>query len=216
MLDCPFTGTVTAVNGAVSLPRISWSKGSPAFSTPLISLPHNHRQVLHANGSRLVIHKVDRSADQDVYSCSLLSSSSSSPSPGVTSSSVFVQVLLPPLISPFVSASNLREGMRSTLTCSVLEGDPPLDFQWFKDGELLVPSSSRTSSSTGITDPPERRMIVSSSNDFSSTLSFPSVSFHDNGNWTCVARNPVASANHTVSMIVKGKYCVLCSICVLS
>lgn len=198
VIDCPFTGTISGSSAAVSLPLISWSKGSPA--TPVISLPHNHRQVLHSNGSRLVVHKMDRAADQDLYTCSLASISASS------SSSVFVQVLLPPLISPFVSASNLREGMRSTLTCSALEGDPPLDFQWFKDGELVVPSSGRAiiPDGGGI----ERRMIVSSSNDYSSTLSFPSVAFHDNGNWTCVVRNPVATANHTVSMIVKGEHSI--------
>lgn len=42
-----------------------------------------------------------------------------------------------PVINPFLFASDLREGMRTTVVCSVLSGEPPLTFAWIKDGRPL-------------------------------------------------------------------------------
>lgn len=47
-------------------------------------------------------------------------------------------------MSPFNFPSNLQEGSRAQVTCSVISGDLPIYFSWLKDGEPL-PSSLRVS-----------------------------------------------------------------------
>lgn len=221
LLDCPYTGTQIMSQQSSSTPlhhssqSVYWYKGTAG---QMRQLPHNHRQVIHQNGS-LLIHKMDRTSDQDVYTCSFHKSVSSllsslSSSSWKSFSSAWVRVLVPPLISPFSVPTNVREGMRLTFTCSVLEGDPPFTFAWLKDGsqDLVSEESSNDQSSggssAGVTSVStvSTRIRISSSNDFSSTLSFTSLSYQDNGNWTCVVRNQAngLSANYTVNMSVKG------------
>lgn len=48
----------------------------------------------------------------------------------------------PPVMSPFNFPSNLQEGSRAQVTCTVTSGDLPIYFSWLKDGEPL-PSSLR-------------------------------------------------------------------------
>ena len=216
LLDCPYTGTqiMSPQSTSSSLQHSSqpvfWYKGTAG---QMRQLPHNHRQIIHQNGS-LLIHKMDRTSDQDVYTCSFHKSVSSllsslSSTSWKSYSSAWVRVLVPPLISPFSVPSNVREGMRLTFTCSVLEGDPPFTFAWLKDGSQdLVPDSLDNSSNDHQSSAAvaSSRIRISSSNDFSSTLSFTSLSYQDNGNWTCVVRNQAngLSANYTVNMSVKG------------
>lgn len=142
------------------------------------------------------------------------------------SGTFYVKVIVAPLISPFAAPPNLREGMRNMLTCSVLEGDSPFQIRWFKtvDGpngvtHHLIPIESTNSNLNSnsnsnlnsqsenplIYRPTTSRLKVSSNNEFSSTLFFTNVSYEDNGNYTCIISNTVASANHTVNMMVKGK-----------
>lgn len=45
-------------------------------------------------------------------------------------------------MSPFNFPSNLQEGSRAQVTCTVTSGDLPIYFSWLKDGEPL-PSSLR-------------------------------------------------------------------------
>lgn len=214
-LNCPVYG--------YPIREILWYKGAT-------KLPENHRQHVYSNGT-LVIHQMEKANDEDEYRCVVYGASS------VTShyetvllsdqmqnqhfdyhkltaaGSVYVKVIVAPLISPFSAPPNLREGMRNMLTCSVLEGDPPFAIRWFKSFETaqgishhLIPIEPLSGSSA---DDPARaasaRLRVSSNNEFSSTLFFTNVSYEDNGNYTCVISNTVASANHTVNMMVKGK-----------
>ncbi|KFM73982.1 Down syndrome cell adhesion molecule, partial [Stegodyphus mimosarum] len=51
--------------------------------------------------------------------------------------------------------------------------------------------------------PDDLRGSISTVNEFTSTLSFSSVSQNHNGNYTCIATNPVASRNQTATMIVR-------------
>lgn len=184
-----------------------------------MKLPQNHRQIVYPNGT-LIIKKIERAVDEDFYTCIVNSplpspplSSSSSPksssgnhqsssSSSSSSSTVFIKVMIAPLISPFSAAPNLREGMRSILTCSVLEGDPPFSFRWTKDDQ---PIDTQFMTSDFITSGGENRLKVTSSNDFSSTLFISKISYEDNGNFTCIVTNPAASTNYTVNHLVKGE-----------
>jgi len=192
-IDCPYSG--------FPIESIVWEKRG-------VKLPQNHRQIVFPNGT-LVIKKIERAVDEDIYRCIVVAGSThpSSPSssnirvhdqlqqssksiPASHSGQVFVKVMIAPLISPFTAAPNLREGMRSMLTCSVLEGDPPFSFRWTKDDQDLLPNPS---------------IRITATNEYSSTLSIPQVSYEDNGNFTCVVSNPAASTNYSVQMVVKGK-----------
>lgn len=213
-IDCPYSG--------YPIESIVWERSGQ------IKLPQNHRQIVFPNGT-LVVKKIEKSNDEDTYKCIVNSKVNSNLVTGSKlsshSSSLYVKVAIAPLISPFVSPPNLREGMRSMLTCSILEGDPPYTFHWFKNDEAIFPNfnsnydlpgksglggsgnnnngiiiSHHSGSSTATA-----RMTVSSTNEFSSTLTINQVSYEDNGNFTCVVTNPAASSNYTVAMVVKGK-----------
>lgn len=104
-----------------------------------------------------------------------------------------------------------------------VEGDGPFQIRWFKSFELngithhMIPiesglsntqlNSNQLESNNQLVYSPttSNRLKVSSNNEFSSTLFFTNVSYEDNGNYTCIISNTVASANHTVNMMVKGK-----------
>jgi hypothetical protein len=48
--------------------------------------------------------------------------------------------LAPIVMSPFVFPDNLEEGMRASVVCSVVSGDPPISIKWFKDGQDIEKS----------------------------------------------------------------------------
>lgn len=109
-------------------------------------LPQSRRHQVHLNGT-LMIHEISRQ-DHGLYRCRV-SSPASSPmqtdeqqsgvgvgvgEPSAASSNELqLNVLVPPVISPFASSDSLREGMRNFLTCSVIEGDSPVKLHWLKD-----------------------------------------------------------------------------------
>lgn len=100
------------------------------------------------------------------------------------------QFLAPPVVEPFFFPKSLSEGRRATVTCVVSAGDLPIRISWLKDG-IPLPSDLKGS--------------INMVNEYTSTISFGSVSQKHNGNYTCVASNPVASRNQTAIMTVKGK-----------
>lgn len=158
-------------------------------------LPQNHRQKNLLNGT-LLIEKVDRSSDEDVYRCVVTSTSGSSKA----SAELHMRVLVAPVISPFNPPPNLREGMRVMLTCSVVEGDSPVLIQFLKDGDPIHESASSMS----------RHIKLDVTNEFSATLYFASVTADDSGNYTCVASNMAAVTTFSIVMKVNGQ--LSCSI----
>ncbi|CAL1270596.1 unnamed protein product [Larinioides sclopetarius] len=145
-------------------------------------LPHNHRQKTFPNGT-LVIEDLQRSRDGGKYHCVAENNRSRTARRDVS-----LNIMAPPIVEPFSFASGLSEGKRATVTCVVSSGDLPIRISWMKDGHPL---------------PDDLRGSISTVNEFTSTLSFSSVSQIHNGNYTCIASNPVASRNHTATMIVK-------------
>ena len=100
---------------------------------------------------------------------------------------------MPPAIDPFKFPESIQEGMRARLVCTVIQGDPPFLFRWFKDDELI--------------DPPVNS-VITRTDDFSSDLTFNRVSPRHNGNYTCVVSNSYASDSHSAYLNVDGKYLV--------
>ena len=102
------------------------------------------------------------------------------------------------------------------MTCSVLEGDGPFQIRWYKSYESngiihhMIPIESNFNNNNEPENQQHSRLKVSSNNEFSSTLFFTNVSYEDNANYTCIISNSVASANHTVNMMVKGKIAYIC------
>ena len=166
-VDCPYSGH--------PIGSITWERRSSPSSmssdhrtttvndhpTSWIKLPQNHRQVVYPNGT-LIIRKVDRSNDEDYYRCLVTAGGGESPS-SFASSSFHIKVVVAPIISPFSSPPNLWEGMRSLLTCSVLEGDPPFEFKWFKNDRLIYDSASSSLSSRSADDDGNPMMVTESS-----------------------------------------------------
>ncbi|XP_074599693.1 cell adhesion molecule Dscam1-like [Brevipalpus obovatus] len=175
-LQCPFSGH--------PIQSIEWYRRSNR-------LPENRRQLIYPNGT-LIIKSADRLADQDRYKCIVHSDSGDS-----ASGEVYLRIRIAPLIN-IDSPSNLREGMRSMLTCNVLEGDPPFNFAWYKDGSPISMDKSMLNSHYHY-----QNMNISSLNEYSSTLFISELNFKDSGNYTCIISNDVAYANSTVNMLVK-------------
>lgn len=108
-------------------------------------------------------------------------------------------VTVPPKITPFSFRADLHLGERVGVQCVVGKGDPPLEIHWLKDGRLLsslASESTASSSSSGV--------VVRSLDQFTSVLSIGALSRPLGGNYTCVARNPVALAAHSAQLDVNG------------
>ncbi|XP_054713433.1 cell adhesion molecule Dscam2-like [Uloborus diversus] len=145
-------------------------------------LPHNHRQKTFPNGS-LIIEDLQRTNDGGIYQCVAENNRSRTARRDVS-----LNIMAPPVVEPFFFATGLSEGKRATVTCVVASGDLPIRISWLKDGSPI---------------PDILRGSISTVNEFTSTLSFTSVSQIHNGNYTCIASNPVASRNYTTTMLVK-------------
>ncbi|GIY15761.1 titin [Caerostris darwini] len=79
-----------------------------------------------------------------------------------------------PKISPFHFPGELDIGMRTSIVCAVIYGDPPFDFSWSKDGQILA----------------EKRSVSTKNiDDFTSNLVISKVDADSNGNYTCRATN---------------------------
>ena len=98
---------------------------------------------------------------------------------------------------PFLFPNTLlSEGMRSAVSCQVLEGDLPISFSWSRDGQEASSSSSSSSSDPSVT--------VRSNDEYSSTLLIERLSSAHSGNYTCTATNAAGGATHTAELVVKG------------
>ncbi|XP_067140010.1 cell adhesion molecule Dscam2-like isoform X1 [Centruroides vittatus] len=105
----------------------------------------------------------------------------------ISSTFHIVYMEVPPKIVPQVSENNLREGERYMAFCSVSIGDPPLKFQWSKNGKPLTESS---------------HLVIRHQDDFSTSLIIAAVKGEDNGNYTCVVSNRFGSDSHTTKLLV--------------
>ncbi|XP_075732215.1 cell adhesion molecule Dscam1-like isoform X1 [Rhipicephalus microplus] len=144
-------------------------------------LPQESRHALEKPGS-LVIHDA-RKEDQGPYRCIAVGSKGD-----MATRDIYVIVVTAPVISPFSFPERLQEGMRSSATCTLLDGDPPVTMGWLKDGRPDLG--------------PDVQVVPIS--DFVSNLIIDKVARHHSGDYTCTAANAAASTNHTAHMFVRA------------
>lgn len=88
------------------------------------------------------------------------------------------------------------------LTCSVVEGDPPLMIQFLKDGIPISMKQQQTTSALV----ENHHMKFDRTNDYSATLFIESVTNEDSGNYSCIVSNNAAIATYSIFMKVNGKF----------
>ncbi|XP_054712315.1 LOW QUALITY PROTEIN: cell adhesion molecule Dscam2-like [Uloborus diversus] len=147
-------------------------------------LPTNQRQEVFQNGT-LLITDVQPEIDDGLYSCEVRSQQ------GVPVSRTFrIIVRTGPKIASFGFRENLHEGMRTAVTCIVVAGDGPLTTNWLKNGRPLDEIELDA-------------MVVYADDGFVSTLTLKNLAYKHNGNYTCVAKNDVASGAYSATLVVK-------------
>ncbi|KAF8774513.1 Down syndrome cell adhesion molecule-like [Argiope bruennichi] len=152
---------------------ITWHRGSSR-------LPINRRQEVFPNGT-LIIQDVQRGVDDGTYKCKAWNKQGQN-----AFGTVRVHVMVRPVIDPFLFPKNLQEGMRSRLVCTVIQGDPPFVISWKKDDRPIEPGLG----------------VIIRNDEFSSDLTFSSVTPRHNGNYTCIVSNAAASVSHTATLVV--------------
>lgn len=83
---------------------------------------------------------------------------------------------------------HVLEGGMMTIMCSLIEGDPPMSFDWTKDGQL-------------VTTLPGLKVV---NHDFSSILSIMAATVIHSGNYYCKASNPVSWSMMKATILVDG------------
>lgn len=97
-----------------------------------------------------------------------------------------------PEIAPLHVPVNLKFGKRTAVTCTVIDGDPPFSFLWYKDGMELKEISGL--------------IIQEASDGFTSTLSIPKLEANSNGNYTCKVSNSRGMDQKHGLILVQGSY----------
>ncbi|RWS28626.1 cell adhesion molecule-like protein, partial [Leptotrombidium deliense] len=167
-LDCPASG--------YPLEGIYWRKDGKEF------LP-SRRVKSYRNGTLSIIDA--HLDDEGWYECIAKAKDNK-----IASASLYVDIVEKPVINPFMFGSDLREGMRTTVVCSVLSGESPISVNWFKNGQLVKHMH------------PEVEIL--SLGEFTSTLRFASVQRNHSGNYTCKASSVMVSSNYTAPMVVQA------------
>jgi len=101
---------------------------------------------------------------------------------------------VPPALNKFSVGPDLRLGQRVSMLCSVVDGDPPIDLTWYRDG---APLTNHGSSSTGV--------AVAELGAFESVLRIDHLRPEHNANFTCRASNAAGVAAHSQALTVKGQ-----------
>uniref|UniRef100_T1JJ84 Ig-like domain-containing protein n=1 Tax=Strigamia maritima TaxID=126957 RepID=T1JJ84_STRMM len=164
---------------------IRWERDGMPF-------PANLRHKAYPNGT-LVIHKAELVADRGSYTCV-----ASSEYGQTARRSVWVNIMAcvkhrpftyvdPPKIEPFSFPRDLSEDMRARVLCTIIRGDLPITITWMKDYFHL-------SLDLGI--------VVHNADEFSSSLTFRSVTATHRGNYTCIASNAASTVNYTAELFV--------------
>ncbi|XP_031176256.1 F11 receptor, tandem duplicate 1 [Sander lucioperca] len=161
-----------------SSPRVEWKfkdlKGSQSYvvfdGKP--TAPYASRVTLY--GSNLRFSKVTR-ADNGVYYCEV--SGSTTPFGEVE---VKLTVLVPPSPPLCRVPTSVTTGGVSLLSCHDVDGSPPPQYNWYKDGVLLPAEPSKISGFQNAT------YLLNAANG---NLEFPAVTKVDSGQYFCEAFN---------------------------
>ncbi|XP_055938216.1 cell adhesion molecule Dscam2-like [Argiope bruennichi] len=94
-----------------------------------------------------------------------------------------------PVVASFSFPSALKEGELGSAICTIRSGDRPLEFQWLKNGEKIIPNDN---------------IDIQSVRDTSSILTIESVSSQSSGNYTCIVKNSFGSDRYTANLAVSA------------
>lgn len=95
-----------------------------------------------------------------------------------------------PEIAPLQFPVNMKIGKRTAVFCTVIDGDPPFSFSWFKDGIEL-----KEGAGFNLQEAPD---------GFTSTLSIPKLEANSNGNYSCRVTNSKGKDEKHSILLVKG------------
>ena len=103
-----------------------------------------------------------------------------------------------PEVNPFKFSGTLAAGKRASVTCAVIDGDPPFAFEWYKDDIPLKSGSS---------------IIIKATDEFSSNLVIVNLGPENNGNYTCRVSNSHGKDEQWDALFMKGIIEVLIIVC---
>lgn len=84
--------------------------------------------------------------------------------------------------------------MRVSVQCSVLQGEPPFEFTWMKDGDVLKENSV---------------ISIRKIDDFTMNLVLKHIDSSSNGNYTCRVTNVAGTDEKSALLSVKGNVLVI-------
>ena len=109
---------------------------------------------------------------------------------GRAEGSLTLSVLQSPVMSPFVFPDNLEEGMRASVICSVIAGDPPVTISWYKNNDPIKSDQS---------------IHIVTITDFVSSLVINNLTRDHSSNYTCRASSTVGNSEYTATMRVRSR-----------
>ncbi|XP_047494788.1 Down syndrome cell adhesion molecule-like protein Dscam2 [Penaeus chinensis] len=175
---------VTVVDGAeatVVCPVAGYPIKAVAWTLHGRPLSPKPRRSPRADGS-LVFQSVEAEQDVGRYTCT------ASNAQGRTATASFIlDVLKPPVLAELKFPAGLVEGMRFSLSCSLLSGDLPISLRWEKDGRPL----------------PRDPVLTETHSQFFTNLVFTDIRGRHAGEYTCTASNAAASSSVTATMHVR-------------
>ncbi|KAF4532567.1 hypothetical protein B566_EDAN008491 [Ephemera danica] len=174
-ITCPVAG--------YPIDTITWEKGER-------KLPLNRRQHVFPNGT-LVIENVQREADPGIYTCMASNKQGRS-----AFQSLELSVIVPPRITPFSFQTDLHVGDRAGVQCFITKGDLPLEIKWQRDGATIAVTPAALSADSRNT------VVVRQLSAYVSSLSIDELLPEHAANYTCVATNNAASAQHSSQLLV--------------
>ena len=103
-----------------------------------------------------------------------------------------------PKVNSFHFSRELTLGMRTAVFCTVIKGDPPFTFLWFKDGKALQEN---------------HHLNMKSIDDFTSSLTITNLGPEHNGNYTCRVSNAAGHDEQSDVLSMKGNLKTVSTIC---
>ena len=106
----------------------------------------------------------------------------------------YFKILEKPSINPFIFGSDLKEGMRTTVVCSIVSGQSSFIIDWFKNDIPIQEVNPRV----------ETVRL----GEFTSSLKIVDIKRDHRGNYTCKAsysKAPYIFSTYTAPLIVQGE-----------
>ena len=99
-----------------------------------------------------------------------------------------------PLVERFSFPKNLTRGKRLRVICTVTEGDLPLEVECWKDGLKIEEAVGKF-----------QGVQVRRIDEYTSLLAISFLETTHAGNYSCVAKNSVASFARSATLTIRGK-----------